>query len=93
MSESKKRIRWTIASARQNLPKLVTLAAREPQEIYRRNELVARVVNPEHATPTKPSAAELLAELRRACKEENYTLDLPPRTSRPNTLAMLNPFS
>jgi hypothetical protein len=79
--------RWTIASARQNLPTLVTLAAREPQEIYRRDELVARVVSPDLAPPVKRTAAELIAEIRRACAEENYTLEIPPRTSRPDTFA------
>jgi hypothetical protein len=86
MNENKK-VRWTIASARQNLPTLVTLAAREPQDIYRRDELVARVVSPEHAPPVKPSAADLLAAIQRACAEDNYTLELPARTSRPNPLA------
>jgi len=82
-----KKIRWTIATARQNLPTLVTLAAREPQEIYRRNDLVARVVSPEQAVPAKPSAAALLAGIQRVCAEENYTLEPPPRTSRPNPFA------
>jgi hypothetical protein len=86
MSDGKK-VRWTIASARQSFPALVTLAAREPQDIYRRDELVARVVPPDQAPPPKPSMADALAELRRLCAEENYTLEVPPRTTRPNPFA------
>lgn len=80
----RKKVRWTIASARQNLPTLVGLAAREPQDIYRRDELVARVVSPELAPPSKPSMAEALAELQRICAEENYALEAPARHDRPN---------
>jgi hypothetical protein len=86
MSEDKK-VRWTIASARQNLPTLVDLAAREPQEIYRRDTLVARVVSADPGTtaqPAGPTAAELLGELRRVCAEEGYELPVSPRVDRPN---------
>lgn len=86
LSEGKK-VRWTIASARQNLPTLVGLAAREPQDIYRRDELVARVVSPELAPPSKPSMAEALAQLQRLCAEENYTLEVPARYERGNPFA------
>ncbi len=82
-----KKPRWTIASARQHLPELVTLAAREPQDIYRRDTLVARVVS---ADPTasvvrsKPSAAELLALIQQACAKEDYSFNVPARRDRPN---------
>lgn len=79
-----KKVRWTIANARHNFPTLVDLAAREPQDIYRRDELVARVVPPEHAPPVKPSLADAIAELQRICAEENYTIEVPPREPRPN---------
>jgi hypothetical protein len=84
MTEGKK-VRWTIASARQNFPTLVDLAAREPQDIYRRDELVAQVV-PAGVSLTQPqqTAREMLAEIQRICAEENYTLEIPPRTTRPN---------
>ena len=86
MSEGKK-LRWTIASARQNLPELVTLAAREPQDIYRRDKLVARVVGADESSPPagRPSLAQAFAELRQICAEENYALDVPARTDRRNT--------
>lgn len=80
----RRRPHWTIASARQNFPALVSLAAREPQDIYRRDTLVARVVSPVAAPASRPSPAELLAEIQRVCAEDNYTLDVPPRTDRPN---------
>jgi hypothetical protein len=88
MNEGKKP-RWTIASARQNLPEVVTLAAREPQDIYRRNELVARVVAPgaQAGVREHPSAAALLAEIQRVCADENYTLAVPARVDRPNPFA------
>lgn len=89
-----KKPRWTIASARQNLPELVTLAAHEPQDIYRRDTLVARVVAVGPDAPVvreKPSAAELLAAIQRVCEEENYDLPVAPRLGRPNAmLAVLN---
>jgi hypothetical protein len=82
-----RKLRWTIASARQNLPALVDLAAREPQDIYRRNELVARVVSPDDKVipaPRKPSAAELLARIQRACCREDFSFEVPQRRDRPN---------
>lgn len=83
-----KRPRWTIASARQHLPELVSLAAREPQDIYRRDELVARVVSVDSpvAQPARPSAAELIAAIQRACEEESYDLPIAPRVDRANAM-------
>jgi hypothetical protein len=83
---STKRPRWTIASARQNLPTLIGMAAREPQEVYRRDELVARVVSPELVTRRRP-LAEALAELQRICAEEDYELAVPTRGDRSNPFA------
>ncbi len=86
VSEAKK-IRWTIASARQNLPTLVGMAAREPQDIYRRDELVARVVSADSPPQLQaPSAAELLARIQRAIAEEAYDLPVATRVDRPNAL-------
>ena len=66
---------------------MVGLAAREPQDIYRRDVLVARVVSPDVAPPPKPSMAAALAELQQLCAEENYTLEAPERRDRPNPFA------
>jgi hypothetical protein len=88
VSEGKK-VRWTIASARQHLPTVVGLAAREPQDIYRRDTLVARIVSPEpgQAPRPKPTPAEIFAEMQRICAEDNYTLEVAPRRDRPNPFA------
>lgn len=89
VSEAKK-IRWTIASARQNLPTLVGMAAREPQDIYRRDELVARVVSADSPPQLHaPSAAELIARIQRAIAKEAYDLPVAPRVDRPNALVGL----
>lgn len=91
MSEGKK-VRWTIASARQDFPTLVDMAAHEPQDIYRRDELVARVVAPDPGSaPRRPTAAELIANIQRVCAEENYELPVSPRTTRPNPFAPPKP--
>lgn len=82
--------RWTIATARKHLPELIGLAAREPQDVYRRDTLVARVVAPggeAAGAATKPPLAEALAELRQICAEEKYSLPAPTRADR------RNPFS
>jgi hypothetical protein len=85
MSDSKK-CRWTIASARQNFPTVVGWAAREPQDIYRRNELVARVVGADAVAqaPARPSARVLLKDIQRICAEEKYELPVAPRSTRSN---------
>src|SRR6266545_2912577 len=79
-----KRPRWTVASARQNLPTLIGLAAHEPQDVYRRDQLVARVVSPDAPSASKPSVADALAELQTICAEERYTLRTSKRRDRPN---------
>jgi len=86
---------WTIATARQHLPEVVGLAAREPQHVYRRDKLVATVVSPRLAdlieSLRRPSLAMKLAELQRLCAEENYELDAPRRQDRSNPFASRRP--
>ena len=85
-----RKAKWSVATARQRLPKVISSAAREPQEIYRRNRLVATVVSPEFAEAvvesrravTRPSLADAWAELRQICAEERYTLPTPRRRDR-----------
>ena len=82
--------KWTIATARQNLPALIGSAAREPQRVYRRNKLVAAVVSPEladelAASQRRPKLAEAVAQLRQLCEQENYELSTPPRKNRPDS--------
>jgi hypothetical protein len=81
--------KWTIASARQHLPKLIASAAREPQRVYRRNKLVAAVVSPEAAETLerRSTVAKLFDDLQRICAEENYELPVAPRTNRPDPFA------
>jgi hypothetical protein len=90
MATPRKRRRWTIASARQRLPKLIAMAAREPQAVYRRDKLVAAVVSPELKQEMDaaavggrgPTLAAALDELRGLCAEEGYTLAPPKRIDR-----------
>ena len=82
--------RWTVATARQHLSKLLAMAAREPQAVYRRDRLVATVVKPELGAKvaeavkaeTATKFADELAELRRLCADEDYTLRAPKRSDR-----------
>ena len=41
----------------------------------------------EEATPERPILGEALAELRKLCAKEQYTLDVPSRSDRPNPFA------
>jgi hypothetical protein len=87
VAKATKKPRWTIASARQRLPALISSAAREPQAVYRRDQLVATVVGPDAAEELKaarerPRVAEALAELRELCREEAYELPVAPRADR-----------
>ena len=87
--------RWTIASARQRLPALISSAAREPQAVYRRDKLVAAVVSPElceqltvtRAAARRPRLGDALADLRQLCAEEAYAFPATRRRDRRNPLA------
>lgn len=87
--------RWTIASARRNLPALIGMAAREPQRVYRRNKLVAAVVDPRVADAVseanQPTLGEAVSELQRICAEDDYELVVPPRRDRANAAAPRKP--
>jgi hypothetical protein len=76
-----------VASARQNLPGLIRSAAREPQAIYRRGKLVAKVVDPATVERTQPrTLREMLVELQQICAEENYEFPEIVRDKRPRPL-------
>jgi len=83
--------KWTIATARQNLTKLIGMAAREPQRVYRRDKLVAAVVSPELAdqveTVRRSRLAAKLAEPPQLCADEDYALMVPVRRDRPDPFA------
>lgn len=81
--------KWTIAAARQHLPKVIASAAAEPQRLYRRDKLVGAVVSPEVVERLEPrqTVAHLIDELVRICAEENYELPVAPRMNRPDPFA------
>lgn len=55
---------WSVATARQHLPRVIAAAAREPQAIYRRNELVAAVVSPAVGHRPRSLAGVQIAKVR-----------------------------
>jgi hypothetical protein len=84
--------KWTIATARKDLPTLIRSAAREPQHVYRRDTLVATVVSPStagelEAPNRRARLAEKLDELRQLCAAEGYELPAAKRKDRNNPLA------
>lgn len=82
---------WTIATARRHFLALIGMAAREPQRVYRRNKLVAAVVDPrladEVAKAEKPTLGDAFSDLQKICEEEDYELAVPPRQNRANPAA------
>jgi hypothetical protein len=61
----------------------------EEERLLLDKELVAHLPNfSDHETKTDvDKLAQALAELRRICAEENYTLEIPPRQDRSNSFA------
>jgi antitoxin (DNA-binding transcriptional repressor) of toxin-antitoxin stability system len=87
-------MRWKIAEAKQRFSELVRAAEVEPQWIYNRDKPVAAMVpavtlkeflswRRQRETRT---VGEAFKELRRICREEDYTLDISPRQERPNPI-------
>lgn len=83
---------WKIAEAKQKFSELVKAAEEEPQWIYNREKLVAAIVPAQtlreflgwRDQKERRTVGEAFKELRRICKEEDYTLKIPPRQERPN---------
>ena len=81
---------WKVAEAKQRFAEVIRRSASEPQKIYRRDRLVAAVVNPRaverlHQLEREQSArtlADLLAEAREICAGEEYRLDVGARADR-----------
>ncbi len=88
-------MKWSIAKARQRFSELLESAVREPQPIYKRDRLVAAVVDAETFAEflrwkeerATRSTAEALGELRALCEKERYEFEWPDREDR------LNPFT
>lgn len=87
---------WKVAEAKQNLSKLLRAAAEEPQRIYRRDRLVAAVVDSatfaefeswRREQERMKSPSEVFADLRRICAEEDFEFPEVPRADRVNPFA------
>jgi antitoxin (DNA-binding transcriptional repressor) of toxin-antitoxin stability system len=79
---------WKVGEAKQHFSEVLRRSAVEPQLIYRRNRLIAKVVAVEE--PTKEEAAnrvtiaDRFAELREIFRQENFRLRTTRRRDRPN---------
>jgi len=85
---------WKIAEAKQRFSEVVRQTAEEPQLIFKRDRLVAVLMNAEEygafeawQERRRPSMAEAIAEIRKICEEEDYALEIPDRRDRPNPFA------
>ena len=86
--------RWTLSRARAHFSELLAAVAEDPQPVYRRNRLVAVVVDAEtyerflrwSEQQAGESIADAFAGLRRVADEED-PLDVPNRVDRANPLA------
>ncbi len=80
---------WRIAEAKQQFSEVVRRSGGAPQKIYRRDRLAA-VVSPEVLATIEAvrrqqspcTLAEAFSDLRSACLEERYELELPERRDR-----------
>ena len=80
---------WRIGAAKQQFSEVVRRSQTEPQKIYNRDQLVAAVVNPDllHTAEKKQrrsarSLADLFAEFRAVCADEDYELQVGERRNR-----------
>lgn len=87
-------MRWSVAAAKQQLSRVIRESEKEAQEIYRRDELVAAVVDAasyreyqQWRRRRERSLGEVFAELRTICAEEGWSFEQPQRTDRANPLA------
>ena len=88
---------WRIAEAKQQFSEVVRRSGHAPQKIYRRDRLVAAVVSPDALATIEAvrrqqsprTLADAFSDIRLACLEERYELELPERRDRE---ALLNPF-
>lgn len=83
---------WTIARARQNFSGLLEACHLGIQPIYRRNRLIAAVIDAatyqqmQKSIQSKPTLADSFAELRAILQEED-ALPMLPRYNRTNDFA------
>jgi antitoxin (DNA-binding transcriptional repressor) of toxin-antitoxin stability system len=85
---------WKIGEAKQRFSEVVREAADEPQWIYKRDRLVAAVVDAESLATflewkrrrERRTLADAFEELRRIRGDEAW-IEVPPRRDRPNPFA------
>lgn len=84
---------WKVGEAKQHFSEVLRRAARHPQSIYNRDELVAVIIGASEAArfhewrqQHSGSTAEALGEIQRICAEEGYALEPPGRRDRENAL-------
>ncbi|MBE9059960.1 prevent-host-death protein [cf. Phormidesmis sp. LEGE 11477] len=83
---------WKIAQAKQRFSELVQAALAEPQPIYKRNHLVAFVVEADlfqeflewQQRRKEKSVADVFAEVRQVAVEEEFVLEIASREDRSN---------
>lgn len=83
---------WGIAQAKQRFSELMQAALTEPQPIYKRNQLVAFVVEAKlfreflewHRQKHQMSVAEAFNDIRALATEEDFILETPSRQDRHN---------
>ena len=87
-------MKWNIAKARQHFTQLLQEAEQEPQSIYKRDQLVAAVLDAETfeafqdwQKAQKASIAKELQVIRAICQEEDYAFETPKRIDRANPFA------
>ena len=87
-------MKWNVAQAKQHLSEVLRAAESEPQQIFRRDQLVAAVVDGSSFVAfeqwwrqqNKP-LRERFAELRQICAEEAWEMPELERRDRPNPWA------
>lgn len=87
-------MQWSIAEAKQKFSAVLRASATEPQQILNRGQVVAAVIDAKtfaafeawRQQQNTSSLADAFADLRKLCEEENYTLTIPARRNRKNTV-------
>lgn len=83
---------WRIAQAKQQFSELMQAALSEPQPIYKRNQLMAFLVEAElfqeflewRKQKQLKSISDAFDEIRAIAAEEDFVLDVPSRQDRDN---------
>lgn len=84
---------WNAEDVPQQFPDILTAAQQEPQLIYQQKHVVAAVITADLLQEflmwkrQSTTLAQTFAELRQICEEEDYILETPNRSDRPNPFA------